>query len=69
MYIRLWKIPYYWIGSVCYDLLAGKKGLSSSYFVSKNKALEVLPTLKEENLKGAIIYYDGKVFACFFSLY
>jgi glycerol-3-phosphate dehydrogenase len=42
-----------------YDILAGKKGLSSSYFMSREKALETFPTLKSENLKGAIVYYDG----------
>jgi glycerol-3-phosphate dehydrogenase len=57
--IRTWKIPYYWVGAMVYDILAGKKGLSSSYFMSKEKALETFPTLKSENLKGAIVYYDG----------
>ena len=56
---RLWKVPYYWAGSKFYDLLAGSNGLSSSYFLSKSKAVEVFPTLREDALQGAIVYYDG----------
>lgn len=59
---RYWKVPYYWLGSMAYDLLAGSKGLSSSYFLSKSKALEVFPTLRSDALKGAIVYYDGTPF-------
>ena len=46
-----------------YDLVAGRKLVKSSYFVNKEKALELFPMLKSENLCGAIIYYDGKYFA------
>ena len=32
----------------------------SSYFVGKNKALQLFPMLKKENLAGGIVYYDGE---------
>jgi glycerol-3-phosphate dehydrogenase len=47
------------VGAIFYDVFAGKNGLSSSYFMSKEKAIESFPTLKSDNLKGAIVYYDG----------
>ncbi|KAJ3214054.1 mitochondrial glycerol-3-phosphate dehydrogenase [Clydaea vesicula] len=56
---KLWKVPYYWAGSKAYDLLAGGEGLSRSYFLSKRKALEAFPMLKEGGLVGAMVYYDG----------
>lgn len=52
-------IPWYWVGLKCYDLVAGRKNLKWSYFLSKKRALELFPMLKRENLKGAIVYYDG----------
>lgn len=52
-------VPWYWVGLKCYDLVAGTKNLKWSYFLGRKKALEVFPMLKSENLKGAIVYYDG----------
>ncbi|ESO02098.1 hypothetical protein HELRODRAFT_161330 [Helobdella robusta] len=43
-----------------YDLVAGQKLLKSSYILSKSKALELFPMLKSNQLKGAIVYYDGQ---------
>ena len=43
-----------------YDLVAGKKLVKSSYFANKEKALDMFPMIKSDNLRGAIIYYDGK---------
>lgn len=52
-------IPWYWVGLKCYDLVAGTKNLKWSYFLNKKRALELFPMLKKDNLKGAIVYYDG----------
>lgn len=52
-------VPWYWVGLKAYDLVAGTKNLKWSYFLSKKRALELFPMLKSENLKGAIVYYDG----------
>ena len=56
-----WQIPYYWVGIKAYDFIAGRENVTSSYVLSKRKALEAFPVLKEDNLKGAIVYYDGQV--------
>ena len=55
-----WKLPYYYVGAKVYDLLAGSKGLSQSYFLTKDRAIEAFPMLKKERVAGAIVYYDGK---------
>jgi glycerol-3-phosphate dehydrogenase len=56
---KYWQVPYFWIGSKAYDLLSGSQHLHSSYFLSRNKALEKFPMLKSDSLVGAIVYYDG----------
>ena len=52
-----WKAPYFWAGTKCYDLLAGKENLESSYFLTKGKALEAFPMLRGSGLVGALVYY------------
>ena len=42
-----------------YDVLAGKENMESSYLMSKGKALETFPMLKQDGLVGALVYYDG----------
>jgi glycerol-3-phosphate dehydrogenase len=56
---RWWKAPYYWAGTKFYDLLAGSEGIESSYFLTRSKALEAFPMLKQTDLIGALVYYDG----------
>jgi len=56
---KWYLVPWYWVGLKAYDLVAGTKNLKWSYFLSRKRALEVFPMLKRENLKGAIVYYDG----------
>ncbi|ANB13241.1 glycerol-3-phosphate dehydrogenase [Sugiyamaella lignohabitans] len=56
---KWWQMPYYWVGVKCYDLLAGKRNLESSYVLTRGKALEVFPMLNDDKLKGAVVYYDG----------
>lgn len=55
-----WQVPYFWAGCKAYDLLAGKEGLMSSYLLTSKKALEAFPMLKNKNLCGALVYYDGQ---------
>jgi glycerol-3-phosphate dehydrogenase len=54
-----WKMPYYFAGAKVYDILAGSKGLSQSYFLTKTRALEAFPMLQKDKISGAIVYYDG----------
>lgn len=58
--VRWWQVPYYWAGIKAYDLVSGDECLKSSYYLSKERALELFPMLKSDKLKGAIVYYDGK---------
>ncbi|CAP30965.1 Protein CBG11896 [Caenorhabditis briggsae] len=57
---KLWQVPYYWSGIKAYDFVSGKRVLKNSFFISKSQALERFPMLKNESLKGALIYYDGQ---------
>nr|CAI5867662.1 unnamed protein product [Callosobruchus analis] len=57
---KWWQVPYYWVGIKAYDIVAGGKTLKSSYFLSKNNALELFPMLRGDKLVGGIVYYDGQ---------
>ncbi|GAU98062.1 hypothetical protein RvY_09260 [Ramazzottius varieornatus] len=57
---KWWQVPYYWVGIKAYDLVAGRRNLKSSYFLSSERALELFPMLKKEKLCGALVYYDGQ---------
>jgi glycerol-3-phosphate dehydrogenase len=54
-------VPYYWVGIKAYDIVAGKKCVKSSYYLSKERALELFPMLRKDKLCGALVYYDGKI--------
>jgi glycerol-3-phosphate dehydrogenase len=56
----LWDVFLYTIGLKFYDLLAGRLSMGKSYFINRSKALDRLPLLKPEGLKGGIVYYDGQ---------
>lgn len=56
---KWWKIPYYWAGTKFYDFLAGSEGIESSYFLTRSKAIDAFPMLKQAGLVGALVYYDG----------
>ena len=53
-----WRLPFYTIGLMLYDLLAGKMGIGRSIPLSRKSTLASLPTIKEERLKGAVRYFD-----------
>lgn len=57
---KYWQIPYYWFGIKAYDLVSGSQLLKPSYYISKDRALELFPMLKKESLVGALVYYDGQ---------
>jgi len=56
---RWWQVPYFWAGIKAYDFVSGSECLKSSYFLNKERALELFPMLKKNELCGAIVYYDG----------
>ncbi len=57
---KWWEKPFYGIGLKIYDRMAGKLGLGPSQLLSKEKTLELAPTLDPEDLKGGVLYHDGQ---------
>ena len=55
-----WGGPFYTVGLKVYDLMAGKLGLGPSKHLSKEEAIEAIPTVEQEGLKGGVIYHDGQ---------
>jgi glycerol-3-phosphate dehydrogenase len=55
-----WEMPFYGIGLKLYDLLAGKYGFGKSKLLSREETLERLPTLREDGLRGGVVYHDGQ---------
>jgi glycerol-3-phosphate dehydrogenase len=55
-----WGGPFYTVGLKVYDLMAGKLGLGPSKHLSREEAMQALPTVEQEGLKGGVIYQDGQ---------
>jgi glycerol-3-phosphate dehydrogenase len=55
-----WEAPFYGIGMKIYDLLAGKYGFGRSKILSKEETLEKIPTLRQDGLRGGVVYSDGQ---------
>ena len=55
-----WEAPFYGVGLKIYDLLAGKYGFGPSQLLSREETLARLPTIKQEGLRGGVVYYDGQ---------
>lgn len=55
-----WEGPFYGIGMKFYDMLAGKLGIKPSKHLSRERTLDLIPTLEPEELKGGVMYYDGQ---------
>ena len=50
----------YTLGLKFYDLLAGKLSLGASRYISRSKTIEALPTIRQQGLKGGVVYHDGQ---------
>ncbi len=55
-----WDVFLYAVGLKFYDLLAGRLSMGKSYFINRKRAVQRLPLLKPEGLKGGIVYHDGQ---------
>jgi glycerol-3-phosphate dehydrogenase len=55
-----WDVFLYTVGLKFYDILAGRLSLGKSHFINRRKTLEKLPLLKQNGLKGGIVYHDGQ---------
>jgi len=57
---KWWEKPFYTIGLVIYDILAGKKGLGRSLPMSKKSVLQEIPRITQNGLRGGVVYHDGQ---------
>ena len=57
---KYWQIPFYSIGLVMYDALAGKRGLGKTQIMGLSDTRECMPNLQSRQLKGAIKYWDAQ---------
>lgn len=57
---KCWETPFYGVGLKSYDLLAGKDGLGSTRFLSSRHTKTLLPGVREQGLKGGVMYWDGQ---------
>lgn len=55
-----WDGPFYTVGLKIYDMMAGKLGLGSSQYLSREKTIEYIPTVEQKELRGGVIYHDGQ---------
>jgi glycerol-3-phosphate dehydrogenase len=55
-----WGGPFYTFGLKVYDMMAGKLGLGPSEWISREETIEALPNIKQEGLRGGVVYYDGQ---------
>ncbi|NND63298.1 MAG: glycerol-3-phosphate dehydrogenase/oxidase [Flavobacteriaceae bacterium] len=55
-----WGGPYYAFGLKLYDFLSKKLSLGPSRLVKKKSVIQMLPTLKTDNLFGGVSYFDGQ---------
>ena len=57
---KFWETPFYGVGLLMYDALAGKAGLGKTEFLGREKTLHYLPTAQPQGLKGGVKYWDGQ---------
>ena len=55
-----WEKPFYGIGLKMYDALAGKSGLGSTAFLSRQETVTCLPSVQVNGLRGGVKYWDGQ---------
>jgi glycerol-3-phosphate dehydrogenase len=56
----LWQKFFYGAGLKTYDLLSGIYSFGKSKTLSTKETLEKVPNLKSNNLRGAVVYFDGQ---------
>jgi glycerol-3-phosphate dehydrogenase len=57
---KWWEKPFYTIGLTLYDLLAGRLGLGRSLPLRRKTVVHEIPGVKQDNLKGGVVYHDGQ---------
>jgi glycerol-3-phosphate dehydrogenase len=57
---RWFELAYYGAGLAAYDLLAGRSGFARSRIVGPRRARGLIPALRPDGLRGAIVYSDAQ---------
>lgn len=57
---RFWETPFYGVGLLMYDALAGKAGLGKTEFLGRTRTRGCLPNVRTDGLKGGVKYWDGQ---------
>ncbi|MBB4035009.1 glycerol-3-phosphate dehydrogenase [Dysgonomonas hofstadii] len=57
---KWWEKPFYTIGLMVYDILAGRKSLGRSLPMSKRSVLKEIPQMAAKDLRGGVVYHDGQ---------
>ena len=57
---KFWQLPFFGIGLVLYDALAGKRSLGRTRFLGKARTLATLRNVHPDRLKGSVQYWDGQ---------
>ena len=57
---RWWETPFYGLGLMAYDVLAGKAGLGATEFLGAGRTRACLPGVNDRHLCGGVKYWDGQ---------
>lgn len=57
---KCWEAPFYGVGLKAYDTLSGRSGLGATQLLSARKTLDVLPGVRQQGLKGGVMYWDAQ---------
>ncbi len=57
---RWWEAAYYGAGLKVYDLLAGQERFGASELLGSAECMRRLPTLRQDGLRGGVLYRDGQ---------
>jgi glycerol-3-phosphate dehydrogenase len=55
-----WEAPFYGAGLKLYDMLAGKRNLAPTQFLSRDDTIAAIPNVAREHLLGGVRYHDGQ---------
>ena len=57
---RFWEMPFYGIGLLLYDFMAGRRSLGRTTFHGKAATTSASPNLCADHLRGSVQYWDGQ---------
>jgi glycerol-3-phosphate dehydrogenase len=57
---RFWERPYVTVGLTLYDSMGGARSVPRHRQLTRTKALQMVPALRNDALTGALLYYDAQ---------